>query len=349
MSIRLGKYLVGRGQRPFVIAELSGNHDQSLDKALALVDAAAQSGVQAVKLQTYTADTMTLDVDSGEFFIRDTDNLWQGQTLHQLYAKANTPWEWHAPIFERARQKGLIAFSTPFDATAVEFLETLDVPCYKIASFENNDLPLIRKVAKTGKPIILSTGMASVGELEEAVNCAREAGCKDLILLKCTSAYPAPVHEANLLTLPHMQALFGCAVGLSDHTLGLAVPITAVALGACVIEKHFVLDRNEGGVDAAFSLEPDELRQLVEQAGQAFDALGDICYGGSASEQPSKKYRRSLYIARDIKAGQRLSSEDIKCIRPGLGLAPKHWDQVIGRCVRDDVCKGTPLAWSLLE
>lgn len=349
MNIRLGKHLVGPGQRPFIIAELSGNHDQSLDKALAMVDAAAQSGVQAIKLQTYTADTMTLDVADGEFLIQDADNLWQGNSLHQLYAKAHTPWEWHAAIFERAREQGLLAFSTPFDASAVEFLETLDVPCYKIASFENNDLPLIRRVAETGKPIILSTGMASVGELEEAVRCARDAGCQDLILLKCTSAYPAPAREVNLATLPHMQALFDCPVGLSDHTLGLAVPIAAVTLGACVIEKHFVLDRSEGGVDAAFSLEPDELKQLVEQSAQAFDALGQVCYGGSASEQPSKKFRRSLYIARDIAAGEVLTADHVKSIRPGLGLAPKHYDEVVGRRTRQALTKGTPLAWSHLE
>ncbi|MBR9885562.1 MAG: pseudaminic acid synthase [Oceanospirillales bacterium] len=349
MNIRVGKHVIGLGCRPFVIAELSGNHDQSLSKALAMVDAAASAGAHAIKLQTYTADTMTLDVGHGEFLIQDEDNLWRGSSLHQLYEKAHTPWAWHDAIFKRAKTLGMVAFSTPFDASAVDFLESLDVPCYKIASFENNDLPLIRKVAATGKPIIMSTGMASVGELEEAVRGAREAGCRELVLLKCTSAYPAPVHEANLATLPHMQALFDCPVGLSDHTLGLAVPIAAVTLGACVIEKHFVLDRSEGGVDAEFSLEPAELKQLVEQSAQAFEALGQVCYGGSKSEQPSKKFRRSLYVARDIRAGEVLTSEHIKCIRPGLGLAPKHLDALIGRRARKDLDKGTPLAWSLIE
>ncbi|PPC78447.1 pseudaminic acid synthase [Pokkaliibacter plantistimulans] len=349
MNIRIGDYQIGAGQPPFIIAELSGNHDQSLDKALAMVDAAARAGAQAIKLQTYTADTMTLDVQEGEFLIQDAENLWKGSSLYQLYQKAHTPWHWHEAIFARARQHGLVAFSTPFDASAVDFLESLQVPCYKIASFENNDLPLIRKVAATGKPIIMSTGMASAGELEEAVACAREAGCEKLILLKCTSAYPAPADEANLLTIPHMRSMFGCEVGLSDHTLGLAVPIAAVTLGATVIEKHFVLDRSEGGVDSAFSLQPEELCQLVEQTRIAAAALGRVCYGGSASEQPSKKFRRSLYIGSDIKAGQVITAEHVRVIRPGSGLAPRYLQSVIGKRARVDLLKGTPLSWSVLE
>ncbi|MDH2431304.1 pseudaminic acid synthase [Pokkaliibacter sp. MBI-7] len=349
MNIRIGNYHIGAGQPPFIIAELSGNHDQSLEKALAMVDAAASAGAHAIKLQTYTAETMTLDVQVGEFLIEDAENLWKGSSLYQLYQKAHTPWHWHEAIFERARARGLVAFSTPFDASAVDFLESLQVPCYKIASFENNDLPLIRKVAATGKPIIMSTGMASAGELEEAVACARDAGCKELILLKCTSAYPAPADEANLLTIPHMKSMFGCEVGLSDHTLGLAVPIVAVTLGASVIEKHFVLDRSEGGVDSAFSLQPEELSQLVEQTRIAAAALGYVCYGGSASEQPSKKFRRSLYIGSDVKAGQVITEDHVRVIRPGLGLAPRYLHSVIGKRARVDLLKGTPLSWSVLE
>lgn len=349
MRFQLGQHWVGDEERPFVIAELSGNHGQSLQTALAMVEAAAAAGAHAIKLQTYTADTMTLDVSEGEFFISDVDNLWQGASLYQLYQQASTPWEWHQPLFERARALGMEAFSTPFDASAVDFLEQLQVPCYKIASFENNDLPLIRKVAQTGKPLIMSTGMASVAELEEAVNCARAAGCGPITLLKCTSAYPAPVEDANLRTLAHMRELFDCAVGLSDHTLGLAVPLAAVAQGAVMIEKHFVLDRQGGGVDAAFSLEPAELKQLVEESARARLALGRVSYGQGQSEQASKKFRRSLYIAEDVRAGELLTEANLRIIRPGLGLAPKHWDRVLGRRARRDLRKGTPLSWDMLD
>ncbi|MFP8965837.1 pseudaminic acid synthase [Pokkaliibacter sp. CJK22405] len=349
MTFQIGKHHIGPGHEPFVIAELSGNHDQSLDKALAMVDAAAKAGAHAIKLQTYTADTMTLDVDRPEFLIADADNLWKGNTLHQLYHKAHTPWEWHKALFDRAREHGVLAFSTPFDASAVDFLETLDVPCYKVASFENTDLPLIRKIASTGKPMIMSTGMASAGELEESVRAAREAGCQHLVLLKCTSAYPAPVEEANLLTLPHMSALFNCPVGLSDHTLGLAAPLVAVAHGACVIEKHFVLDRSEGGVDSVFSLEPEEFATLVRESANAAKALGQVRYGGSEADEVSKKYRRSIYIATDLAEGEVLSEAHIKIIRPGLGLAPKYRDSVLGRTLRRGVAKGEPLDWSMLD
>ncbi len=263
---------------PFIIAEMSGNHNQSLDRALAIVDAAAEAGVDAIKIQTYTADTMTLDIDTGEFFIADKDSLWEGESLYHLYEKAYTPWEWHKPIFDRCREVGILGFSTPFDDTAVDFLEKLSVPFYKIASFENVDLPLVKKVAKTGKPIIVSTGMTTVAELDDLVRTARENGCEDLTLLKCTSSYPASPQGTNLRTIPHMQELFHCRVGLSDHTLGIGVAVASIALGATVIEKHFTLSRAEGGVDAAFSLEPAEMSQLVEECRAAYEALGEIGY-----------------------------------------------------------------------
>ncbi|NLW56753.1 MAG: pseudaminic acid synthase, partial [Firmicutes bacterium] len=277
--VRIRDYLIGPENRPFIIAEMSGNHNHSLDRALAIVDAAAEAGVQALKLQTYTAETMTIDKEDGEFFIDDPNSLWQGTSLYKLYQKAYTPWEWHEAIFKRCRERGIIGFSTPFDQSAVDFLETLDVPCYKIASFENIDLPLIKKVAATGKPLFLSTGMATLAELDEAVRTAREAGCQDLILLKCTSTYPAAPKNSNLLTISHMRDLFCCQVGLSDHTLGIGVATAAVALGATVVEKHFTLNRADGGVDAAFSLEPKEMKALVVATERAWQALGGISYG----------------------------------------------------------------------
>ena len=304
-SITIGNRQVGQDHPPFVIAEMSGNHNQSLDRALAIVEAAAKAGAHALKLQTYTADTMTLDIDEGEFYIEDPNSLWKGASLHKLYQLAYTPWEWHAPIFKRANELGMLAFSTPFDESAVDFLESLDVPCYKIASFENTDLPLIRKVAATGKPMIISTGMASVAELDESVRTAREAGCKDLILLKCTSTYPATPENTNIRTIPHLRDLFGTEVGLSDHTMGTGVSVASVALGATVIEKHFTLSRAEGGVDSAFSMEPAEMASLVLESERAWQALGRITYGAaSAQEEKSKVYRRSLYISRDLQAGE---------------------------------------------
>ena len=347
-DICIGDTLIGSNHPPFIIAEMSGNHNQSLERALEIVEAAARAGVHALKLQTYTADTMTLDVEHGEFFIDDESSLWKGQSLYKLYQQAYTPWEWHKPIFDRCRELGLIAFSTPFDETAVDFLEELDVPCYKIASFENNHLPLIRKVASTGKPLILSTGMATVAELDEAVRTAREAGCRDLILLKCTSTYPASPEDSNLLTIPHMRDLFQCQVGLSDHTLGIGVAVASVALGATVIEKHFTLSRAEGGVDAAFSLEPHEMKLLVEETERAWQALGTISYGVTENEQKSLRFRRSIYVTRDIKAGEKLTKENIRVIRPGFGLAPKYYEIVLGKVVNRDVEKGTPLSWDLI-
>lgn len=347
-DIKVGNHIVGPTHTPIIIAEMSGNHGQSLEKAFALVDAAAKAGAHALKLQTYTPDTITLDVHEGEFFIADPASLWQGNSLYSLYQHAMTPWEWHRPIFEYAQSKGMLAFSTPFDVTAVEFLESLDVPCYKIASFENIDHGLLAAVAKTQKPVIMSTGMATLPELTESVAVLRENGCKDLILLKCTSNYPARPLDANLRTIPHLAQLFDCQVGLSDHTLGVGVAAAAVAMGATVIEKHFVLDRDGGEVDAEFSLEPHELKLLVEVTRQAHDALGTIHYGCTDNEIASKVHRRSLYIAQDMKAGETLTKDNLRSVRPGLGLHPKYLPLVLGRSVKCDVKKGTALSWALI-
>jgi len=338
---------IGLSCLPFIIAEMSGNHNQSLDRALEIVEAAAISGVHALKLQTYTPDTMTLDLKEGEFFISDEASLWKGKSLYELYQEAHTPWEWHKPIFQRARELGLIAFSTPFDDTAVDFLEDLDVPCYKVASFENTDLPLIRKIAATGKPMIVSTGMASVAELDETVRTAREAGCNDIILLKCTSTYPATPKNTNILTIPHMRALFDCEVGLSDHTMGLGVSVASVALGATVIEKHFTLNRADGGVDSTFSLEPQEMEKFVKETNRAWQALGQISYGPTEEEKKSLVFRRSLYIVKDLQAGEVLNNENLRAIRPGYGLTPKYMDAFIGKRVYKTVKKGTPVSWDL--
>jgi len=347
-TISIAERSIGRSHPPFIIAEMSGNHNQSLDRALAIVDAAAMTGAHALKLQTYTADTMTLDLGEGEFFIDDPNSLWRGTSLHKLYQEAYTPWEWHGPIFERARALGMVPFSTPFDATAVDFLETLGVPCYKIASFENTDLPLIRKVAATGKPMIISTGMATVADIDEAVRVARAGGCKDLVLLKCTSTYPAAPSDTNLLTIPHMRALFGCEVGLSDHTFGIGAGIASVALGATVIEKHFTLARADGGVDSTFSMEPDEMAALVTETERAWMALGDVHYGLTEKEKKSLVFRRSLYIAEDLAAGDVLTETNLRIIRPGLGLPPKYFETLIGKRVGRAVKKGTPMSWDIL-
>ncbi|AMC33679.1 pseudaminic acid synthase [Janthinobacterium sp. B9-8] len=341
----IGNCQIGPAAPPFIIAEMSGNHNQSLDRALAIVEAAAKAGAHALKLQTYTADTMTLDLDEGEFHISDPASLWAGTSLYKLYQEAYTPWEWHKPIFDRAHELGMLAFSTPFDETAVDFLESLNVPAYKIASFENTDLPLIRKVAATGKPMIISTGMASVAELDEAVKAARDAGCKDLILLKCTSTYPASPENSHVRTIPHMRELFACEVGLSDHTMGVGAAVAAVALGATVIEKHFTLNRAEGGVDAAFSLEPDEMALLVRETKTAWQALGTIRYGVSHSEKNSLTFRRSLYVVADIEEGEVVSASNVRAIRPGLGLAPCFMDKVLGLRVTRPLKKGTALSW----
>lgn len=347
-DINLGGRLVGPSHQPLIVAEMSGNHNQSLERALALVDAAAQSGAHALKLQTYTADTMTLKLNTGEFAVTDPKNLWNGTTLHELYQKAHTPWEWHKPIFDRCRKLGMICFSTPFDETSVDFLESLEVPLYKIASFEVTDIPLIRKVARTQKPIIMSTGMASIAEIDEAVRAARENGCEDLILLKCTSTYPATPEFTNLKTIAHMRELFSCQTGLSDHTMGIGAAVAAVALGATVIEKHFTLARADGGVDSVFSMEPHELKALVVETERAWQALGRVSYGPTESEKMSLKYRRSLYISEDLKAGEILTEKNLRIIRPGLGLAPKYYDVLLGKRVGRDVKCGTPMSWEIL-
>ena len=347
-DICIGSRIIGPGRSPFIVAEMSGNHNQSLDRALAIVEAAARAGAHGLKLQTYTADTMTLDMKDGDFFISDPQSLWQGRSLYQLYQEGYTPWDWHRPLLDRCRELGLIGFSTPFDDTAVDFLESLDVPCYKIASFENTDLLLIRKVAATGKPLIISTGMATAAELDETVSAVREAGCQDLILLKCTSSYPASSENSNLLTIPHLRELFGCQIGLSDHSLGIGVSVASVALGATLIERHFTLRRADGGVDATFSLEPEEMHSLVVESERAWQALGKVSYGPTAEEKKSLVFRRSLYVARDMKAGEVLTRENLRAIRPGLGLAPKYFEALLGRRVNRDVKKGTPLSWELL-
>lgn len=347
-SIQIAGRHIGQNHPPFIIAEMSGNHNQSLERALEIVEAAAKTGAHALKIQTYTPDTMTLDLDEREFHISDPKSLWAGTSLYKLYGEAYTPWEWHKPIFDRARELGMIPFSTPFDDTAVDFLESLEVPCHKIASFENTDLPLIRRVAATGKPLIISTGMATVAELDETVRAAREGGCKELILLKCTSTYPATAENTNILTIPHLRDLFGCEVGLSDHTMGVGVSVASVALGACVIEKHFTLNRADGGVDSAFSMEPAEMAQLVAESERAWQSLGKVSYGPTAAEKKSLQYRRSLYVVQDLKVGDVLTHENVRAIRPGLGLPTKYLEQVLGKSVNQEVKRGTALEWGLL-
>ncbi|OGT32149.1 MAG: pseudaminic acid synthase [Gammaproteobacteria bacterium RIFCSPHIGHO2_12_FULL_35_23] len=348
-EIKLGKRLIGKQHRPYIIAEMSGNHNQSLDRALELVRAAAKTGVDALKIQTYTAETMTLDIKEGDFYINDQASLWHGQSLYNLYEQAYTPWEWHEPIFRLGRELGLDVFSTPFDETAVDFLESLNTPFYKIASFENTDLPLIRKVAATGKPIVISTGMATVGELAEAVSTVKEVGCEDLVLLKCTSTYPASPENSNILTIPHMQQLFNCQIGLSDHTLGIGVAIASIAMGATVIEKHFTIKRSDGGVDSAFSMEPEEFSSLVIESERAWLSMGKIQYGATGSEKKSLMFRRSIYVAKDIKAGEKLTNENCRVVRPGFGLPPKYYETLLGSTIKRDVKKGTPLQWELIK
>ena len=348
-EIKIASRLVGCNHPPFVIAEMSGNHNQSLERALKIVEEAAKTGVHALKIQTYTPDTMTLDLDEREFHISDPNSLWSGSSLYKLYGEAYTPWEWHKPIFDRARELGIIVFSTPFDDTAVDFLESLNVPCYKIASFENTDLPLIKRVASTGKPLIISTGMATLAELDETVTAARDAGCSELILLKCTSTYPATPENTNILTIPHMRQMFNCEIGLSDHTMGIGVSVASVALGATVIEKHFTLNRVDGGVDSTFSMEPTEMSQLVIETERAWQANGSVSYGPTEAEKKSLVFKRSLYLVKDMKAGDVITNENLKAIRPGLGLAPKYIKDLLGRKVVTDISKGTPVSWSILK
>ncbi len=348
IEIQIGDRKIGPAHRPYLIAEMSGNHNQSLERALEIVDAAAHSGADAIKLQTYTADTMTLNTRAPGFVIEDPNSLWAGRQLYDLYHEAHTPWEWHRPIMERAKALGMHCFSTPFDDTAVDFLESLDVPAYKIASFECTDLPLIRKVAATGKPLIISTGMAKLSEIDDAVRAARSAGATQIVLLKCTSTYPASPDNTNVVTIPNLRAATGCVVGLSDHTMGCGVAIAAVALGATLIEKHFTLRRADGGVDSSFSMEPAEFAALRAESERAWLSLGTVSYGGSSAEEKSKIFRRSLYVSADIKAGEILSARNMRIIRPGFGLPPKYYDTLLGKRINRDVTAGTPVDWEML-
>ena len=339
---------VGTDAPPFVVAEMSGNHNHSLVRALELVDAAANAGAHALKIQTYTAATMTLNLNSTGFVIHDENSLWNGRTLYDLYEEAHLPWEWHEAIFKRCHQHGMIGFSTPFDESAIAFLETLNVPCYKVASFENTDLPLLKKIAATKKTVLVSTGMANSDEVRECVQTLRDHGCPHIVLLKCTSTYPASPQNSNIVTLPHLRDSFGCHVGLSDHTPGIGVAVASVAFGAAVIEKHFTLNRADGGVDAAFSLEPRELKDLVTEVERAWQGLGTVQYGASTSEKASLAFRRSLYIVKDMVAGEKLTPENLRAIRPGFGLAPRHYEEVIGKTLTQAAQMGTPLTWSLI-
>lgn len=347
--IQVAQYTISPAHRPFIIAEMSGNHNQSLDRALEIVDAVADAGAQALKLQTYTPDTITFNGQTDEFYIRDDQSLWKDKNLHQLYQQAYTPWEWHAPIFEHARKRGLIAFSSPFDTTAVDFLESLNVPLYKIASFENTDHILLKKVARTGKPVIMSTGVASVADLDESVKVLREQGCKHLILLKCTSTYPATPESTNLLTIPHMSQLFDVPVGLSDHTMGIGASVASVALGAVVIEKHVTLNRADGGVDSTFSLEPHELRSLVIESERAFLAMGQVSYSLTPKEEKSLQFKRSLYVVKAMQAGERFTADNVRSIRPANGLHTRYYDQILGQTATSDIPAGTALRWDLIR
>lgn len=338
-----------RNKKPFIIAEMSGNHNQSLERALEIVDSAANCGVAAIKIQTYTADTLTIDKSDGEFFISDPKSLWKGTSLYELYKKAYTPWEWHKAIFEHANKKGVLCFSSPFDFSAVDFLESLNAPAYKIASFENNDLPLIRRVATTKKPIIISTGMATIAEIAEAVDAVRSVGNEKLTLLKCTSTYPASPENTNILSIPAMRDMFRCEVGLSDHTMGIGVAVASVALGATVIEKHFTLRRADGGVDSTFSLEPEEMKALVVESERAWLSLGSVKLERSVAEEKSIIFKRSLYVVKDVKKGETFTSESIRSIRPGYGIPPKYIDIIIGSKAMFDIPRGTAVSWEMIN
>jgi N-acetylneuraminate synthase len=340
MEIKLEGFTIGKNHKPFIIAEMSGNHNQSLERALEIVDAAADAGVHALKLQTYTADTITME---GVYRIEDEGSLWKGKELHQLYKEAYTPWEWHQPIFDHAKKRGMIAFSSPFDESAVDFLESLHVPLYKIASFENTHHPLLRKVAKTGKPVIMSTGVASLDDITESIQVLKDAGCKQLVILKCTSTYPASPENTNILTIPDMRARFGVEVGLSDHTMGVGVAIASVALGAVVIEKHFTLRRADGGVDSAFSMEPHEMNLLVEESEKAWLGLGKVSYDLSEKEKKSLEFKRSIYVSADVKKGEVFTEQNTKVIRPAHGLHPRYFSIIQGKKATRDLSKGHPL------
>ena len=347
-EIKIGDFIINENSRPFIIAEMSGNHNQSVDRALEIIDAAAECGADAVKLQTYTPDTMTIDHDKGLFYIDDPKSLWNGNTLYDLYKTAHTPWEWHKQIFDRAKEKGIMIFSTPFDASSVDFLETLDVPAYKIASFENKDWELLKKVAKTNKPVIMSTGASTISEISESVAVLKKNGCNDIILLKCTSTYPATPESTNLKTIPHMKDIFDCFTGLSDHTMGIGVPIASVALGAKVIEKHFTLDRSDGGVDSDFSIEPQELKSLVTECERAHQSLGKVSYDILKDEESSLRFKRSIYVVKDIQKGEKFDKKNIRIIRPGDGMEPKYYLKIIGKESKNALKRGTPMSWKLL-
>ena len=347
-DIKIGNFIINEKSRPFIIAEMSGNHNQSVDRALEIIDAAAECGADAVKLQTYTPDTMTIDHDKGLFYIDDPKSLWNGNTLYDLYKTAHTPWEWHKQIFDRAKEKGIMIFSTPFDASSVDFLETLDVPAYKIASFENKDWELLKKVAKTNKPVIMSTGASTISEISESVAVLKKNGCNDIILLKCTSTYPATPESTNLKTIPHMKDIFDCFTGLSDHTMGIGVPIASVALGAKVIEKHFTLDRSDGGVDSDFSIEPQELKSLVTECERAHQSLGKVSYDILKDEESSLRFKRSIYVVKDIQKGEKFDKKNIRIIRPGDGMEPKYYQKIIGKESKNALKRGTPMSWELL-
>ena len=344
----IGPFTLGENHRPFVVAEMSGNHNGSLNRAMEIVEAAAAAGVHALKLQTYTADTMTLDLRKGDFLIYDKDSLWYDRTLYSLYEEAYTPWEWHEPIFKRCAELGMTAFSSPFDETAVDFLESIDAPAYKIASMENTDWPLLKKVAATGKPVIMSTGVSTLEMIASSVAVLREAGCEKLILLKCTSSYPAPPDKTNIRTIAHLQKAFGSLVGISDHTLGIGVSVASVAFGTRFIEKHITLRRSDGGVDSAFSLEPEEFKMLVDESERAFLSLGFVQYGVDSSEKTASKHKRSIYVAQDIAEGEVFTKENIRVIRPGNGLEPRYYETLLGKKARHALDAGTPLSWDLL-
>jgi len=344
-TIKIGNISIGEEHPPFIIAEMSGNHNQSLERALKIVEIAAESGAHAIKLQTYTADTMTMP---GVFKIDDDKSLWNGRELYELYKEAYTPWEWHKQIFDHAIKLGLIAFSTPFDESAVDFLEELGVQAYKIASFENTDLPLIKKVASKNKPVIISTGAANISDIDFAVNTLKSNGCNEIILLKCTSTYPSSPENSNIFTIPHMSQLFNCQVGLSDHTMGIGVSVASVALGARVIEKHFTLSRNDGGVDSAFSIEPHELKNLVIETERAFRGLGKIQYGIQKSEKNSLNFKRSIFAFKDIKPGEAFTNENTRIIRPGIGLAPKYYELILGKTAKFEIKSGQPILWDMI-
>lgn len=348
-EIKIGSRLIGDSHKPFIIAEMSGNHNQDINRALELVKAAADAGAHALKLQTYTADTMTLNVKGGLFDITDKNSLWYGKNLYELYQIAYTPWEWHKEIFEYANSLGMLAFSSPFDETAVDFLMDLDVPAFKIASFESNHFPLLKKIAKTGKPILISSGTSTLNELYEAIKFLKENGAKEIVIFKCTSTYPATPENTNLNTIPVFQSIFkDCVIGLSDHTMGIGASVAAVALGARVIEKHFTLRRADGGVDSAFSLEPEELKALVEETETAFLAMGNVQLDTQKAEKKSRQFKRSIYISKDIKAGEKLTAENIRVVRPGDGLEPKYYEEILGKVANKELKFGTPLTLDAL-